>query len=257
MKIFALADPHLSTGIQGKEMDKFGSAWRDHPRSIAANWRDAVGTDDLVLVAGDISWAMRLNQAMSDLQYLASLPGRKVLIRGNHDYWWQAISKVRAALPEKMYALQADAESFGEVHVCGTRLWDVPGVSHSAYIDWSSGGESSKSSADDEEQRLKIYRREVERLKLALKSLQDLAGDSVNPVRIVMIHYPPCDASIPTNELTELFEEFSIHHVIFGHLHDVKRTLSGTLWGQRAGVTYHLTSCDYLEFKPKVIAEIE
>ena len=196
MKIFALADPHLSTGIQGKAMDKFGSAWRNHTQSIATKWQDVVGKNDIVIVAGDISWAMRLDQAMPDLQYLASLPGRKILIKGNHDYWWQGISKVRAALPDNMYALQADAESFGELHVCGTRLWDVPGVSHSAYIDWSPDGESFESSSDDEEQQLKIYRREVERLKLALKSLQNRANDSISAIRVVMIHYTPCDGSI-------------------------------------------------------------
>ena len=90
-------------------MDVFGSGWEGHPEAFFEGWRRVVGPDDLVIVAGDISWAMRLDEALPDLQAIAELPGRKVLIRGNHDYWWPSISRLRAALPEGMYAIQNDS----------------------------------------------------------------------------------------------------------------------------------------------------
>jgi len=108
VRVFAIADPHLSSQ-NPKPMDVFGSGWEGHPEAFFEGWRRVVGPDDLVIVAGDISWAMRLDEALPDLQAIAELPGRKVLIRGNHDYWWPSISRLRAALPEGMYAIQNDS----------------------------------------------------------------------------------------------------------------------------------------------------
>jgi len=150
MAIYALADLHLSHN-EPKPMDIFGPHWDNHPPKILANWNRVVGAGDLVIVAGDISWAMRLEEAAADLAWVASLPGHKLLIRGNHDYWWSAIGKVRRALPAGMHALQNDHFPWDGWAVCGTRGWLCP-------------GEEGFNKEEDG----KVYRRELQRLKLSL-----------------------------------------------------------------------------------------
>jgi len=180
MRIFAIADPHLSKS-DPKPMDIFGGNWQGHPEVFFERWQEVVGEKDLVLIPGDISWAMHLKNAMYDLNDIAELNGQKLLLRGNHDYWWDAIGKVRKALPERMYALQNDAfrfetepdksESSKGVVIAGTRGWNCP--------------ESFDFDTNDE----KIYLREVERLKLSLAAAKKLLqeGDKF----IVMLHFPP------------------------------------------------------------------
>ena len=122
MRVFAISDLHLS-GAVDKPMDIFGEEWENHAERIARNWDLEVGSSDLVLIPGDISWAMTLNEAKPDLSWIADRPGLKVMVRGNHDYWWSSISRVRAALEPGVYALQNDSIAFGHVVVCGTRGW--------------------------------------------------------------------------------------------------------------------------------------
>ena len=142
MRVYAIADPHLSR-VHPKPMTVFGAGWEGHPEAFFRGWREVVGEEDLVVVPGDISWAMRLSEAIPDLLDLARLPGRKVLLKGNHDYWWPSISRLRAALPPGMYALQNDALVVDGVAVAGTRGWQYP-----------------PQTPEDE----KVFAREVERL---------------------------------------------------------------------------------------------
>ena len=125
MSLFAIGDLHLSGGAD-KPMDVFGPHWQGHFDRIRADWQAKVKPEDVVLIPGDISWAMRLEDAVADLESIAQLPGRKVLIRGNHDYWWNSITRVRSVLPEGFTALQHDAADLGECVVCGTRGWSIP-----------------------------------------------------------------------------------------------------------------------------------
>lgn len=157
MRLFAIADPHLSRA-DPKPMTIFGPSWEGHPDAFFQGWREVVGEHDIVLVPGDVSWAMRLEEAMLDLRDIADLPGRKVLLRGNHDYWWPSISKLRRALPAGMYAVQNDALALDGVVIAGARGWICPG-SHGF-------GEQDE----------KIYRREVERLRLSLQAAARLEG---------------------------------------------------------------------------------
>ncbi len=255
MQLFAIADPHLAQGTAEKSMEKFGPQWAGHPRPMAAAWRERVTDDDLVLIAGDISWAIRLEAALPDLDFLAALPGTKVMIKGNHDYWWNSISKVRAALPNRFFAVQGDAVLVNGIVVCGTRLWDVPDVSFSDLIDWREDHEDSKpAEPTDEEvaqvalQNERIYRREVARLDRSLRQASQLRDASRATTIVAMTHYPPCAADLEANELTDLFERHAVDHVVFGHLHGL---LPGVRpFGRRAGVSYHLTSCDFLDFQP-------
>ena len=122
MKIFAISDLHLST-VEPKPMDIFGGNWDDYWQKIECDWQQKVGDDDVVLIPGDTSWAMRMCDAIPDLEKIAKLKGKKVLLRGNHDYWWNTIGKVRNALPEGMFAVQNDCIRFGNLLVCGSRGW--------------------------------------------------------------------------------------------------------------------------------------
>ena len=229
MRFFALGDPHLSLS-SNKPMDIFGPNWDDHAARLESAWREAVLPDDVVLLPGDISWAMNLNEARADLAFLAALPGTKVLLRGNHDYWWNSISKVRAALPAGMYAIQNDCLSFGGVTVLGTRGWVCPG---SALFD----------PVEDQ----KLYDRELIRLELSLKSAPSGAQ------KLCMLHYPPFNEKRQQSGFTELLEAYGVQCVVYGHLHG--KSCKNAFEGTRNGVEYMLCSADHLSFIPKFILE--
>jgi len=125
MRLFAIGDLHLPGG-DDKPMDVFGGQWEDHFLRISQDWRGRVGETDVVLIPGDISWAMQLRDAVADLTAIGALPGRKVLVKGNHDYWWNGVTQVRSALPEGMSVLQHSAIDLEEAVVCGTRGWTIP-----------------------------------------------------------------------------------------------------------------------------------
>ena len=229
MAIFALADLHLSkTG--DKSMDIFGKHWENHTEKILSAWNELVTPEDTVLIPGDISWAMKLSEAMEDIACLEHLPGEKVFLRGNHDYWWSSIQRLRGALPNGFFALQNDCFITQENYViCGTRGWILPGL--------------IKDEADE-----KIYMREVSRLKLSLESAKK-AGKHPD---LVMMHYPPVGPSLEKNGFMQLFEEYEVPVVIYGHIHGTnpqKNCMEGFI----QGIEYHLVSCDYLNFAPKKI----
>lgn len=229
MRVFAIADPHLSSAAP-KPMTIFGSGWEGHPERFFEGWRETVAQDDLVLVPGDVSWAMTLEGALPDLMDVAALPGRKVLLRGNHDYWWPSIAKLRAALPEGMYAVQNDALRLERTVIAGTRGWVCPG--------------SSDFGAEDE----KIFRREVGRLGLSLAAAGKLrqAGDAL----IVMLHYPPTNVRLEPSGFTELLQDANADVIVYGHLHGERRAVS---W---IGTTpCYLVAADALEFRPKLLLE--
>lgn len=247
MRVFAIADLHLPGG-QGKTMDVFGAHWRGHPQRIAADWDDHVDADDIVLLAGDLSWAMHLAQAADDLAWLAARPGTKILVRGNHDYWWQSIGKVRRTLPAGCVALQNDAwvSDNGLLAVAGTRLWDVPGLCQGNIFDAPPCSESTMRArhkdAQADAQDEKIFNRELGRLEM---SLDKLPASAVH--RVAMLHYPPTNCSFHGTAVTSLLERYRITHCVFGHLHGVKHNVSFT--GQRGAVSYALVSADYARFR--------
>lgn len=210
-------------------MHVFGEHWQGHDQKMAASWDASVGADDVVLCPGDLSWALKLPEAALDLAWIAARKGRlKILTRGNHDYWWSAIGKVRSALPETLVALQNDAVDLGEVVVAGSRLWTCPGA-----LDWD---------AHDE----KIYLREVERLRLSLvEGKQKAQGRPL----LAAIHYPPFDKQQRSTAYSELLEEFGVKMCVYGHLHG-RRAHRTAFEGDRNGVRYHLIACDHLQFAP-------
>lgn len=226
--VYAIADLHLSASVPNKVMDVFGSRWKDHAARIREAWQDTVRSDDLVLIPGDISWAMYLSDAIADLDFIAELNGTKLLLRGNHDYWWQSVTKVRAALKPGMFALQNDVFRFGELYVCGTRGWTIPQSSH------------FKESADR-----KLFERELIRLDLSLARLpKDVPA-------IGMLHYPPFSETGEKSAFAERFEAAGVTDVVSGHLHGASHRFAFN--GASNGVRYHTVSADFLDFCPKRI----
>ena len=226
MKIFAISDLHISTNTN-KPMDVFGGNWVGYLEKIYADWESKVSDDDLVLIAGDISWAMSMDDAVKDISTFAALKGKKIIIKGNHDYWWSGIGKVRDSLPESVYALQNDSVKIGDVVICGSRGWTVPGA------------------PDFTEQDMKLYKRETERLRLSLSSAKKLAenGEKI----IAMIHYPPFNVRRESSAYTDIFEEFGVDSVIYGHLHG--KDVRADKFLIKNGIKYYLTSCDLVDNK--------
>ena len=235
MKIFAIGDTHLSFNAEGKEykpMNIFGDGWEEHANRLRENWQAVVGAEDYVLLPGDISWAMDLSEAELDFAFISSLPGKKLLLRGNHDLWWDTVSKVRKALPPDMMVLQNDCFVLEErLAVCGTRGWLCP-------------GEQGFSDAHDD----KIYAREIGRLRLSLEKIPANIEQ-----RIVMMHYPPVNYKAEKTPFIELMEEFGVQTCIYGHLHSHAHKFA--LLDEKWGINFHLVSGDYLQFRPKLINE--
>ena len=231
MKIFAISDLHLSIN-NPKPMNIFGDVWEGYEEKIFADWREKVGKDDIVLLAGDFSWAMKLEDTKKDFELIEKLPGKKIIIRGNHDYWWKSISCVRAFIPNEVYAIQNDALKFDKYIICGTRGWSVP-----------------EENVEQSEEDKKIYNREVIRLELTLQTAEKMKeeGDKV----ICILHYPPCNFHKQDSEFTALLEKYNVDAVVYGHLHGYKRASRKFI---KNNIPYYLTSCDMVENK---LVEIE
>jgi len=211
-------------------MDVFGPGWQGHPERFFSGWAATVADGDLVLVPGDISWALRLEAALPDLQAIAALPGEKVLLRGNHDYWWPSISRLRAALPPRMHAIQNDALRIGEYRIAGSRGWLCPGAR--GFTD----------------QDLRIYRRELERLRLSLQAARRLGDGDL----LVMLHFPPTNPAGDRSEVIDLLEEHEPTAVVYGHVHG---EAADSEPAASFGLPLHFVAADALEFRPKLILD--
>lgn len=226
MKIYAISDLHLSL-CGDKPMDIFGEKWGGYLEKIEYDWNSKVSETDVVLISGDISWAMQLENALIDLEFLNRLKGTKIIIRGNHDYWWQSISRLREKLPSNVIALQNDAVKIGDYIFCGSRGWTVEG------------------SPEFTEQDVKLYNRETERFRLALKNAEKLR---LNDEKLIaLIHYPPFNIRRENSNFTALFEEFKVNKVVYGHLHG--RDAKPYYRINKNGIEYILASCDLVDNK--------
>ncbi len=217
--------------MSDKPMDVFGAGWEGHFEKIKNDWQNKVAEDDMVLLCGDTSWGTKLEEGVFDLNSLKGLKGRKVFVKGNHDYWWNGISKLRDAAPDDtFYFLQNDCVKFGNIIICGSRGWSCPG------------------SADYTEHDEKLYLREAERFKLCFKEVEKVREEG--DVLIVMTHYPPMGLKLQDTLFTKLFEENGADKVVFGHIHGQSffpfRTVKG-------GIEYVLTSCDKVGFALQLI----
>jgi len=252
MKIWAIGDLHLSFGIPNKSMDVFGKGWENHAERLAENWKKLITDEDLVLIPGDISWAMHLKDVKPDLDWIHALPGTKLLLRGNHDYWWSSMKQIKSILPPSLHLIQNNAFDWNGISVAGARLWDSKEYSFGQYIDYVPNERARVLTAHDEnlEEAERIFERELGRLEISLKCLNPKASH-----RIVMTHYPPIGATLEEDSrVSKILEKYGVNICVFGHLHNLKEDFK--LFGHKNGVRYILTSCDYLKCMPIEVLEL-
>jgi predicted phosphohydrolase len=252
MTVWALSDPHLAFGVPSKTMESFGPAWELYAEKMQKHWLGKISSRDLVLIPGDISWAMHLEDALVDLRWIDALPGTKVILRGNHDHWWGSLSKLTKALPPSILPVQNNALAWtsGEgkcIAIGGSRLWDTLEYNFNAFIEFRENPLARRKTleerAQEQQNAEKIFLRELERLRMSLSQLDPKAD-----VRIAMTHYPPIGANLEPSRASAILEEFRIDYCVFGHLHNVRE--NSLPFGSARGVKYLFTSCDYLGFAP-------
>ncbi len=220
MALWTIGDLHLSHGVD-KPMDIFGDRWKDHALKIEESWRENVAPEDTVVIPGDISWAISLQEISEDFAYLTRLPGRKILLKGNHDYWWETVSKMNRFLAENeiddIFFLQNNHYLYENVALCGTRGWALEGEDH-----------------------LKMIARETARLKLSLESAPK------EYEKIVFLHYPPIYPDNDCQPMIELMQEFGVKKCFYGHLHGI--SIQNAVVGEHFGINFSLVSADSLDF---------
>ncbi|OWZ83524.1 metallophosphoesterase [Natranaerobius trueperi] len=224
MHLFAISDLHLSLQAD-KPMDVFGPLWENYHERIKENWEEVVTEDDTVIIGGDFSWALKLEEVKKDACFIHELPGKKVLFKGNHDYWWNSYKKVKETLPESFFVVQNNYYPFNDkIAICGTRGWQTP--------------------CEERDHDKKVYNREINRLKLSLDAaIKDGYQDF-----IVTLHYPPFARDNDKTSFTEVLKEYGVKVCIYGHLHGEDH--KNAFIGEKEGIVYYFVSSDYLGFKP-------
>ncbi|MEG2584624.1 MAG: metallophosphoesterase, partial [Oscillospiraceae bacterium] len=217
MSLHAIGDLHFSTSVN-KPMTVFGNNWEGHEGKIIKSWRENVGQEDTVLVLGDTSWAINLEEAKDDLDIIDSLPGKKIFIKGNHDYWWTTVTNLKKLYPDINF-LQTNFYEYNDYAICGGRGWMCPN--------------DVKFDENDE----KIYVREENRIRLSLESAKKKGYENI----IVITHYPPTNDKLEESRFTKLYEQYNVKKVIYGHLHGRESFKMG-LKGVKNGVEYILAS---------------
>ncbi len=225
MSLFAIADTHLSFGTD-KPMDTF-AGWDNYTERLKNNWNKLVDEDDDVIIAGDISWAMDFGELKADFDFLENLNGNKIILKGNHDYWWNTISKMNKFIDEHGYStirfLYNNSYLCGGISVCGSRGWIYD---------------------SEDEQDKRILLREAARIERSILSAQ--SADI-----LLFLHYPPVSQNGQSNEITGIIKKYGIKKCFFGHLHGEAARYA--FEGRLNGVDYKLISCDRLKFTPYLI----
>lgn len=224
MNIYAIGDLHLSGEPPTKPMSIFGANWQNHWQKIKTNWQKVVTTEDIVIVCGDISWAMKFSDALVDLLAIDQLPGKKVFIRGNHDFWWSSISKMQQNLSSNCFFLFNNFHAFADIAICGSRGWLTP--------------TSEDFTIEDE----KIYQKELQRVKSSLAQAKIYNYQKI----ILVLHYPPLYIDKKATGFTELCDKYQVQECIYGHLH--AQSIDFGYQGVFNKTNYHLTSADALNF---------
>ncbi len=223
MALYAIGDTHLSLASD-KPMDVFGGGWEGYVDKLREGFAQ-VEDGDTVVLCGDLSWAMGLEEGREDFAFLDSLPGRKLMLKGNHDYWWNTAAKMNRFFQENGFAslniLHNNCYGYGAYALCGTRGWFY-----------------------EETGDQKVFRRELIRLEASLKA----AGERP---KLCFLHYPPCYQGYVCREIIELLERYGVERCFYGHLHGGSHRLA--VEGRYGQVDYHLVAADYLGFRPQKI----
>lgn len=225
MALFVMGDLHLSLSSD-KSMDIFGG-WENYVERIKENWNREVSPEDTVVVPGDISWAMSLKEAEADFSFIHGLPGRKIILKGNHDYWWTTAAKMNNFLAENgfdsIFILHNNHYAYGNYGICGTRGWI---------------------NDDSEPADAKVLAREAQRLETSIASAEN-AG--LEP--LVFLHYPPLYGNEYNPDLLEVMYRHNIKRCWYGHIHG-KKGHQNAVNGERDGIDFRLVSADYVQFCP-------
>lgn len=233
MRLYAIGDLHLSFG-EGveKPMDIFGPLWEGHAEKLRTNWEAIIQPEDTVIICGDISWGLKLEEAKADLDWVHELPGKKIFFKGNHDLWWQSIGKLNKLYDDgTMNFMQCNCYMLDEkTAVCGARGWVCPG----------SDGFS--------EHDRKIYQREVARLKMSLDDAKKQGAEKI----IGVLHFPPTNDKHQASGFTQLMSEYGVKTCVYGHLHGRDAFKNG-IKSVYNGVQYRLVSLDYLDARPEEV----
>ena len=233
MAIFAIADLHLALSNPEKSMEVFGKSWDGYITRLEESFAELVSEGDTVLMPGDISWATYMSKAEEDFKFIDSLPGKKIIGRGNHDYWWTTVKKMEETLKDMGVTTisLSNHTSFivEDSIITGTRAWKLP----------------TDDSFSDEDR--KIYEREKIRIGLCVQALNKEDPEHTKR-RILMLHYPPLTSRVPDTELSEIIEGSGIDLCIYGHLHG--KAHKKVFEGERNGTVYKCVSADYLGFSP-------
>ena len=227
MALYAMGDLHLCLGAP-KPMDVFGGAWVGYMEKLKRGLSVITGDDTLILM-GDLSWALDLNSAVADFAWINEIPGRKIILKGNHDYWWSAQAKFTKFCVENGFSdlnlLNNNCYFYDDWAICGTRGWFF---------------EEERSGDHDE----KVFRRELIRLEASLKA----AGDRE---KMVFLHYPPRYKGYTCREILDLLKSYGVRRCFYGHLHGASHKLA--MEGTWDGIEYRLLSADYLDFQPYIV----
>lgn len=232
MSVFYIADLHLSENDPGKKMDVFGGRWRDYTNKIKSGWSETVTNEDTVVIGGDFSWAMTLDQAYPDFSLVNSLPGKKIVLEGNHDFYWQSMKKMTQFCAENGFDfefLRNNAYKCGDIVICGSRGW---------YTDEREIPETTADSA-------KIVARETARLKASLEAGAKLDGEPV-----VFMHFPPVFGAYKCDEFVDVMLSYGVRRCYYGHIHGKYEMPPETNY---MGIDFYYGSADYLNFKPLVV----
>lgn len=227
--IWAIADLHLSFA-RPRDFTRFGEKWRDHEARIAAAWAERVGPEDIILLPGDLSWAKRLDRAQPDLDWVSRLPGRKVLVRGNHDWWWKDLDQVREILPDGFQAVQGSCLELDGALICGTMGHIAP---NDPYF---------------QKRKLPSYQRELGWLKDALTSAA--TQHSNGQPTVLMMHYPPFTSDGQPSGFSEMIAAFAPEVCVYGHLH-MDYEWETAVDACRDRTRFHLVAADYLAMTPR------
>lgn len=231
MAIFAVSDLHLPLGVD-KPMNVFGSKWDNYVEKLKENWQKIVKPEDIVIMPGDISWATYLEDSVADFEYINSLNGKKVILKGNHDYWWTTMNKLSIFMAEHKFStiefVHNTAVMCGETAICGTRGWNI----------------AHDNSSDEDK---KIFMREKQRMILSLEDAKRKKAKEI----IVAMHYPPVEKDGLNRDFIEILKEYGVKKCVYGHLHAAAQNFA--CQGDVDGVKLTLVSCDYLNFIPKLI----
>lgn len=240
MSLYVISDLHLSTNeTTNKSMEKFGTKWKDYHQKLEKYFKVIINEDDTVVIPGDISWAMTLEEAKSDFQFLDSLPGNKIIGKGNHDFWWSTATKINSFFEENniksIKLLHNNAYLLEDCIICGSRGW---------FYD-----EKQQKTVGDVDYE-KIVAREAQRLEISIKEAARIKEENPNLPILVFLHFPPVYADCICDKIMDVLKKYEIRHCYYGHIHNnysVPRQFTFD------NITFTMVAADYLNFAPMPI----